>query len=461
VVHHFGVGCQNSSPSRVPSANSGTCPYCLDRVSHFVSLSADVSPVNTQRAKQDSSVHSQSTSRFLETFEAVARSATLDRRDSRLQVASFVFLRFRQQGYLTSSAPTITQRADFRNFETLKERTLRLQRRPAMLRNSKRSALVSPNSGQNGERNNNSKNLRLQPPWVPKPPYPSQRKAKYCPVPAAHSPNLFLIAPLTACQRVAANKILLHVHLACHSTPLRLALQAPACMREYLGPKANTSPIIWDLGASISVTPDLSNLKRPVTTPGNITQLKGIAKGLQINGQSEVKLGRTRSTWQPTNPQGPRVSCSQHQGSTLVDDESAADLPRRNDHYQTQLPHSKQNCQRKQPKFSHSKRKPPEQSTDVGRRRTCLNREHRPRTKPQPHRSREGTTPLALSVGSRLIQKVPVPSSYWRREQNGRESPIVNNRRMPTYLVPKLRSLPIRQATQTPHSWNYAFLSCQ
>jgi hypothetical protein len=32
---------------------------------------------------------------------------------------------------------------------------------------------------------------------------------------------------------------------------------------------------------------------------------------------------------------------------------------------------------------------------------------------------------------------------------------------MPTYLVPKLRSLPIRQATQTPHSWNYAFLSCQ
>jgi hypothetical protein len=95
-------------------------------------------------------------------------------------------LRLRQQGYVTPSAPTITQRANFRNFETLKERTLHLQRRAAMLRNSHRSALVPPNTGQKGERHN--KNKRLRPPWVPKPPRPSQRNAKYCPVPAAHSP---------------------------------------------------------------------------------------------------------------------------------------------------------------------------------------------------------------------------------------------------------------------------------
>jgi hypothetical protein len=53
-------------------------------------------------------------------------------------------------------------------------------------------------------------------------------------------------------------------------------------------PKANTSPIIWDSGTSISITPDLSDVQGRVTPPGMITQLKGIAKGLQIKGQGEV-----------------------------------------------------------------------------------------------------------------------------------------------------------------------------
>ena len=59
-------------------------------------------------------------------------------------------------------------------------------------------------------------------------------------------------------------------------------------MRDSLGPKANTSPTIWDSGASISITPDLSDFHGPATPPGKITQLKGIAKGLQIKGQGEV-----------------------------------------------------------------------------------------------------------------------------------------------------------------------------
>jgi hypothetical protein len=104
---------------------------------------------------------------------------------------------------------------------------------------------------------------------------------------AAHSPNPFAIAQLTTRQCAAANEILSHVHLACHSTPLCMAPQYPACLRESLVPKANTSPIIWDSGASISITPDLSDFKGPVTLPGTITQLKGIAKALQIKGQDE------------------------------------------------------------------------------------------------------------------------------------------------------------------------------
>jgi hypothetical protein len=67
-----------------------------------------------------------------------------------------------------------------------------------------------------------------------------------------------------------------------------MALQAPARIRDSLGPKANTSPIIWDSGESISITPDLSDFHGPIPPPGTITQLKGIAKGLQIKGQGEV-----------------------------------------------------------------------------------------------------------------------------------------------------------------------------
>jgi hypothetical protein len=108
-------------------------------------------------------------------------------------------------------------------------------------------------------------------------------------VPAAHSQNPFAIAQLIIRQRAAANKILLQVRLACHSTALCMILQAVARMRESLGPKAKTSPVIWDSGPSISITPDLSDFQGPVTLPGTITQLKGMAKGLQIEDQGEVK----------------------------------------------------------------------------------------------------------------------------------------------------------------------------
>jgi hypothetical protein len=59
-------------------------------------------------------------------------------------------------------------------------------------------------------------------------------------------------------------------------------------MRESLGPKANTSPIIWDSDASSSITSNPSDFQGPVTLPGTITQLKSIAKGLEINGQGKV-----------------------------------------------------------------------------------------------------------------------------------------------------------------------------
>jgi hypothetical protein len=171
MFHHSGVGCQHSPPICAPSSNLGTCTYRVDCASLVVSLAADVYLATTQRAKQDSSVHLQSAPSLLETFEAVACSTTLQRWDSINKLRRSYPLRLRQEGYVTPFAPTLIQRADFRTFKTLNVRILRLQRCAAMLRNSHRTALMPPNTGQNRERN--KKNLRLRP--VTKPPHPLQR----------------------------------------------------------------------------------------------------------------------------------------------------------------------------------------------------------------------------------------------------------------------------------------------
>ena len=85
----------------------------------------------------------------------------------------------------------------------------------------------------------------------------------------------------------AAQKIALHVNIA-RAPTLKIALQAPARMRNSLGPTVNLCPVIWDSGASISITPDTNDFDGTMKRPGTITQLKGIARGLQIKGQGEV-----------------------------------------------------------------------------------------------------------------------------------------------------------------------------
>ena len=67
-----------------------------------------------------------------------------------------------------------------------------------------------------------------------------------------------------------------------------MALQAPARMRNTLGSATNSAPIIWDSGGSISISPDPEDFQGTMRSPGTITQLKGIARGLQIKGQGEV-----------------------------------------------------------------------------------------------------------------------------------------------------------------------------
>ena len=96
-------------------------------------------------------------------------------------------------------------------------------------------------------------------------------------------------------QHQAASKIALHVNMARVSQPdeknatlLRMALQAPLRFYSSFASQTNTYPIIWDSGASFSVSPSRSDFIGPIQRPSTITQLQGIAKGLKIEGYGHV-----------------------------------------------------------------------------------------------------------------------------------------------------------------------------
>ena len=108
----------------------------------------------------------------------------------------------------------------------------------------------------------------------------------------------------TSKQLQAARKMAMQVNMAKfpngnYSTILRMALQSTDRFRESL-PKASTFPVIWDSGASISITPDRKDFVGPINTPGPITQLQGLANGLRIEGQGLVPVPYTHLKL-PTN----------------------------------------------------------------------------------------------------------------------------------------------------------------
>ena len=91
----------------------------------------------------------------------------------------------------------------------------------------------------------------------------------------------------------AAHKIAVQVHMArmpmaTNAALLRMALQAPLRFRSSLPEQSSSYPIIWDSGASFSVSPDIKDFDGPLEKPGAFTQLQGIAKGLRIEGHGHV-----------------------------------------------------------------------------------------------------------------------------------------------------------------------------
>ena len=67
----------------------------------------------------------------------------------------------------------------------------------------------------------------------------------------------------------------------------RAALQSPRRLQAAL-PKEATYPIIWDSGASISISPSREDFVGPYNPPSVSLRLQGISKGLHVAGQGHV-----------------------------------------------------------------------------------------------------------------------------------------------------------------------------
>jgi hypothetical protein len=66
-----------------------------------------------------------------------------------------------------------------------------------------------------------------------------------------------------------------------------MALQAPAKFRNAMK-KESTFLVIWDSGASISISPNKDDFIGTMDSPGIGTRLKGIVKGMSIQGKGHV-----------------------------------------------------------------------------------------------------------------------------------------------------------------------------
>ena len=122
----------------------------------------------------------------------------------------------------------------------------------------------------------------------------SRHAPKYHPAPLASPSHGCGNVNWTRHQAQAARKIATQVQMFCFevvnpSNPatLRMALQAPTRFRSSM-PKESSFPVIWDSGASLSVAPHRSDFVGTYSKPPITLKLKGLAKGLNIQGQGHV-----------------------------------------------------------------------------------------------------------------------------------------------------------------------------
>jgi hypothetical protein len=196
----------------------------------------------------------------------------------------------RSLGHFIRCAPTVQDRELNRTVSLLRDQVQTLIRTVDSLRTPHVHSRIFGRKGVNRNRPNDSDVPR------PGPPHRSQHhNAEYQPIPA-HGHHRCGNNRLTHRQVQAAQKISSHFNMARinlglspvdNAATLRMALQAPHCFRQAF-PKEAMMSIIWDSGASLSISFDKSDFVGELHPAGAITRLQGIAKGLRIEGKGHV-----------------------------------------------------------------------------------------------------------------------------------------------------------------------------
>jgi hypothetical protein len=114
------------------------------------------------------------------------------------------------------------------------------------------------------------------------------RPPKYTPVPSScpvHGPGNVSWTRLQ--HKAAVVQHAFHFDLPSDDQLLRMALQAPLKFQSAIG-KEQVSKVIWDSGASISISPSLDDFVGELRPAPPWVRLKGLAKGLTIKGSGHV-----------------------------------------------------------------------------------------------------------------------------------------------------------------------------
>ena len=207
-------------------------------------------------------------------------------------------------------APTTAERHEFAQQEAFQEHAHRLHSRVSALRSGPAShRLNRALSGQEGKHDGKLRSSArrifqghdVQSKINSKPRTPS----RYCPKQATGKNFCVDHLLLTQNRASAARRILFHVHMA--RTTTTASAQNPACMRaalqkppvlQFMLAKEATFPIIWDSGASISISHCRDDFVGPLLPPGPFTRIQGITKGLKVEGRGHVMWAMRDSTGQ-------------------------------------------------------------------------------------------------------------------------------------------------------------------
>ena len=198
-------------------------------------------------------------------------------------------------------APTLMEQRKHRNYDAFADHVHRFHSCATALRSGSRSHRFSRTVfGQEGEMRYPT-NFHVTKKSRPTP----LRRPMYCPKPAAGKNFCADFAYLTQTRASAARHILLHVNMAQATTTdfaknpacMRAALQKPSVLQFMLAKEA-TFPIIWDSGASISISPCRDDFVGPILPPGPFTKIQGIARGLQVQGRGHIMWAMRDETGQ-------------------------------------------------------------------------------------------------------------------------------------------------------------------